>query len=931
MPPPLLLRHTRPCRPPWSAHLVRYASSTSQNPVSTGDDSFARLSDADTSIRGPQQSASEHVAGDTIQAGHTRRSLWSAALHGITPFVSNDTSPPSLESIQRPSQDEPSARPSTLEESGSPENATSLDIRPPQMHIPAAGADAVQKHQELEANPAFPIRRMVLSKTSKYNPAVHRRLQQLSERLDQTKSAQKSKLLRKATLSQQSQHAMNSDLRPRDRRAVFGRTVKSDSTHDRAAHMSKVSQQDEPVQQRSLFRKVKTLEPPEPEMNDTTSVLQRLDKMTPVKHDQPAQEPVGGPALETIQRQLKELAEQVKMMKHTLNAMTTKFESSLTHPVEAAVPQDKQNVTGAPSRAAHIGQPGTISSPTLLRPAVEAARLGHGVYRSSTIALANIVKSFETAPSLTTVEIDKRIRARLATIAQQAAREEDQSIRRALLAICDSVGRASATESDQTINSCVDGDDRAQVNSDHVKEERHEPTLQHSRSTTSPSHADGHSSTAHSYKRRNDTPPPSSFPSPATRIRSEGTSSVIKGLPHQKPPTSAPDASEQSLLDELFPEANAPVSPEPVKDRDQYPKLEPPSSERLIRPETVGPPKGAKQQMVESFLRSGEDITVLQLQHCSTELTESDFRRLIPKGKHIEAWNRDGAYYKVIPGRNPISLERLPFYYILFKSPESAYAYQNNVTRLHKLAALHQPTNIFSAIPAPRGFLEDGEDVDAVTSSYLLRPTEHAPAIRTLMQPYHPGLRSLFTQGGYTPIMPDADDKRNRIYKVLMHIEGYEPSFSDLFTVFRRDAASRGLPLPLRNESITSLHRLRDLVNLKTHVIPIATTNPRAYDTARSEAVDGSASIDTKIDYDDPNIAYFMKNDEPLDRNNAKEINQIIMNQVYNRWILEFDDEDEARRFAIAWHRRALPELSKTERTWKDYEEARMCNTELLW
>lgn len=74
-----------------------------------------------------------------------------------------------------------------------------------------------------------------------------------------------------------------------------------------------------------------------------------------------------------------------------------------------------------------------------------------------------------------------------------------------------------------------------------------------------------------------------------------------------------------------------------------------------------------------------------------------------------------------------------------------------------------------------------------------------------------------------------------------------------------------------------------------------------------------------------------LKSGIPEDASNAKEMNQMIMNRVYNRWILEFDDEDEARRFAISWHRRLLPDFAGTERTWKDYEEVRMCNTELLW
>ncbi|KAH7070194.1 hypothetical protein FB567DRAFT_539445 [Paraphoma chrysanthemicola] len=383
--------------------------------------------------------------------------------------------------------------------------------------------------------------------------------------------------------------------------------------------------------------------------------------------------------------------------------------------------------------------------------------------------------------------------------------------------------------------------------------------------------------------------------------------------------------SEQSLLEELFPEvATAPTSRDDEK-RDKYEKLEPPASNKLIRRAMVDGPRTLKEQVFESFHRRGEQITVLQLEHCSTELTEIDFRRLVPKGKHLEGWNINGDFSKVIPGRDPLSLERLPFYYLLFKTPESAHAYQNNATRIHKLTALHQPSNITSAIPPPRGFLEDGEDIGSLSASYVLKPTEHAMTLRTLMQPYHPALRTLVEQGGYRPIVPDVDDKGNRVYKVLMHIEGYEPSQMDLFKIFRRDAYHRGLTLSLRNEVSSSIHRLRDIINLKTRTQPISTTNPRAAGNWESSAPSST------IEFEDPGIAQFMKSDIEGGQDANKVINQIVMNRVYNRWVLDFDDEDEARRFAISWHRRRLPDLSRGDRTWRDYEEVRMCNCEVLW
>lgn len=380
------------------------------------------------------------------------------------------------------------------------------------------------------------------------------------------------------------------------------------------------------------------------------------------------------------------------------------------------------------------------------------------------------------------------------------------------------------------------------------------------------------------------------------------------------------EVGDQSLLEELFPEASVPPPVGQAEKQEQYPKLDPPSPANRFTRMLVDRPKSPKELVIESLQKRGEQVTVLQLEHCSTELTEIDFRRLIPKGEHMEVWRRLGAYYKVIPGRDPLSLERLPFYYLLFESPESAYAYQNNAARLHKLAALHQPSSIFSAIPPPKGFLEDGEDINAVTSSYLLRPTGHAFMLRTIMQPYDPALRTLIEQGGYKPIVPEIDGKQIRIHKVLMYIEGYEPSISDLFKTLRQDAFNRGMPFALRNESSSSVHRLRDLIDLSIHTLPISSSNPWAHEEQN-----------TRLQFKDPAIMSLLKSGIPEDASNAKEMNQMIMNRVYNRWILEFDDEDEARRFAISWHRRLLPDFAGTERTWKDYEEVRMCNTELLW
>lgn len=409
------------------------------------------------------------------------------------------------------------------------------------------------------------------------------------------------------------------------------------------------------------------------------------------------------------------------------------------------------------------------------------------------------------------------------------------------------------------------------------------------------------------------------------RIPVSNTKGSLKFLDEQQAKSTSSQSremSKRSLLEELFPEASDHAQPHDSDRRNQYPKLDLPDSTPLVRRHLVDRPPNMKEQVVASFQRSGEQITALQLIHCSTELTESDFRHLIPKGKHIESWVRNGEFYKIIPGRDPLSLERLPFYYLLFKTPESALAYQKNVSRLHKLSALHGSSSIFSAIPPPKGFLEDGEDLATAVSSYILVPTTHELRLHTVMQPYNPALRGIIEQGGYKPIVPDIGKNGRRIYKVLVHIEGYEPSQWDLWQIFMRHAYEHGIIWPFYPESAEAIHRLRQVVNLKTRLLPVSSANPRA--STQSPQL-------SRVEYDDPNINSLMVS--PEDERNAKEINQMVMNRVYNRWIVHFAEEDAARRFAIMWHRKVLPPLvgRNGKASWTDSESVQMCNCEFLW
>ena len=431
--------------------------------------------------------------------------------------------------------------------------------------------------------------------------------------------------------------------------------------------------------------------------------------------------------------------------------------------------------------------------------------------------------------------------------------------------------------------------------------------------------------------------PPSFVPPPthASVIAANPLQSESSRISNNDTPIPPTLNDERSLLEELFPEATiSPLPTPPVeKKRDEYPKLQPPAPplpiHHVAAKVSMSKQERAqrrREEMISSFRRKMEEISVLQLAHCSTELMEVDFLRLIPKGKHIEGWRRGGEFFKIIPGRDPLSLERMPFYYLLFKSSEAALAYQNHAARLHKLSTLHQSIGMLSAVPPPKGFLEDGEDMNQIVQCYNLAPTQHHLHLSMLMQPYSPALRALIERGGYHPIVPDVDAQGQRIWKVLMHIEGYEPSTLDLFKIFNDDAWRQGMPLPLRTESMSSIHRLRDVINLKTSAKTISSVSPRAaYGTAKHATPDATR----QGVFEDPVIQHLME--DTSDEGNAKEVNQYVMNRVYNRWVIDFDDEAAAKRFATYWHRRVLPAGMRSRGPWEETEEARRCNTEVLW
>lgn len=118
--------------------------------------------------------------------------------------------------------------------------------------------------------------------------------------------------------------------------------------------------------------------------------------------------------------------------------------------------------------------------------------------------------------------------------------------------------------------------------------------------------------------------------------------------PSVQPPPVQPTSAQEtySLLQELFPEEARKQQPAPPPDEHRIiPRL-------VLDPHDTDAPeppkqKSARQRMIEA-LKAGRESrwTVLVLRGASKSLAEADFRRMIPKGKHIEEWAGEGDILK---------------------------------------------------------------------------------------------------------------------------------------------------------------------------------------------------------------------------------------------------------------------------------------------
>ncbi|KAL1303369.1 hypothetical protein AAFC00_006766 [Neodothiora populina] len=297
--------------------------------------------------------------------------------------------------------------------------------------------------------------------------------------------------------------------------------------------------------------------------------------------------------------------------------------------------------------------------------------------------------------------------------------------------------------------------------------------------------------------------------------------------------------------------------------------------------------------------KQGDAISVLVLRNASKNLVEEDFRRVIPQGKHIEGWTLDrGDILKVIPGRRTSTLERDNFYYILFKSPVSAFSYQVHVTRLHRLAQSQTPTSLTSPIPPPPGYTVNGENIEAMIQSYSLLPLSQEMDIRQLARPLRPSMQQIVNNLGY----PHLVNRPTRMpAEVLLHLEGKEIPMPQIRYAFGKAARFRGLPW-------TGDDRLIYLEKWDGGAKDISPMGSRGFkfDVAHEE-IAGPSDEESTTSLVEPSRRKFRG--------------------ALQRYIVGFDNQAEAETFVRHWHMQPLLGLDHM----LNGDSAPIVNVEVLW
>jgi hypothetical protein len=334
-----------------------------------------------------------------------------------------------------------------------------------------------------------------------------------------------------------------------------------------------------------------------------------------------------------------------------------------------------------------------------------------------------------------------------------------------------------------------------------------------------------------------------------------------------------------------------------------------------------------------------DTTTVLLLSHASTSLTPADFHRLVPRGAHIPEWTTSstGGIARIVPGRDPASLARLPHYHLFFASPGAALAYQKNAGRIHKLAAMHTPRSVFDAIPPPPGFLEDGEDIDELVKSFALVPPSLPMKLNVVPPPFSAFLKGLVKEGGYRGVVGKDGEVGKR---VLLELGGRDVGRRVLYNAIKQDGFRRGILWSMVG-GLRGVMSLADIVGIDKMAQRVESTGTYGLDISVNDTF-----TDTFSNTENYSMEFVPRFDNgmraggvgpEMEDEEARRSLYVLRKKVQHRYVVEFEDEGMARRFARIcrglvvsgnWMERGEEGETEAERTG---EESVVVKTEVLW
>ena len=371
--------------------------------------------------------------------------------------------------------------------------------------------------------------------------------------------------------------------------------------------------------------------------------------------------------------------------------------------------------------------------------------------------------------------------------------------------------------------------------------------------------------------------------------------------------------AKPSLIEQLFPEETKRYEEQQRQAREiprlpldtLSPKVARESEERSPLQTQQNGMTRSRRQYIEA---TAPDTAVLVLRNASKNLTEEDFRRLIPQGRHIEGWTlQEGDILKVVPGRDLSTLEHQNTYYIIFTNGLSAATYQAHVTRIHKLAAVHTPTSNTSPIPPPPGYMIEGLDAHAAIAAYALVPPSQKLELRQPKPPYTPVVQYIIKHGGYKSIV----SRKNRMpFEVRLTMEGPQLQANAIRHILLQSGKQRNLSWSGG-----------DNFNLQ-----VSKWEPRASPGALDDSPWTRRNADG-VDIDslpEPSHRPSPSSDK------TSESSQRLRRTPADVFIIGFHTEDAAQSFVTYWHKRPL-ELMSARVADVEGDLPPVAHVEMLW